>query len=118
MITNREICSNCGSSLIIADEDGKPYCLLCRRPYNQINKWQDYGRMGGIQTYLRHGREHMIVIGRRGGRPRIRQLSVPLTENKVREGMAAQPTNLKVLRELWREHREELSAASSSSQEA
>ena len=27
------------------------------------------GRIGGIQTSLRHGREHMQQIARRGGRP-------------------------------------------------
>ena len=68
-----------------------------------------YGRIGGLQTFLRHGSSHMAEIGRKGGRPKLRQLPVPKTENKVREGMAAQPNNLKVLKELWRQKRGELS---------
>jgi len=43
----------------------------------------------------------MRELGAKGGRPRLRQLSIPKTENKIREGMAARPNNLKVLKELY-----------------
>lgn len=33
------------------------------------------GRIGGIQTFLRHGREHYVKAGRRGGRPRLPTLA-------------------------------------------
>jgi len=99
MLTTRvkPICSHCGSNLIIADDDGQPYCLMCRRPYHDF---RDYGRMGGLQTLMRYGREHMVKLGKRGGRPRLRQLPAPETETKIREGMAARPNSLKVLKEL------------------
>jgi len=60
------------------------------------------GRIGGIQTLLRHGREHFSLAGQRGGRPRartIRQQSAPRIFTK---GEAAQrPFSLKTLKELW-----------------
>ena len=94
----REICSNCGSIFILEDEDGKPYCFICGR--RQLTH-ADHGRIGGLQTLLRHPPGYMKELGARGGRPKLRQLSVPKTENKVREGMAAQPNNLRVLKELY-----------------
>jgi len=110
----REICRRCGSHNIFPDDEGKAYCGSCGR--RQLT-YADYGRIGGLQTVLRHPPSYMRELGAKGGRPRLRQLSVPLTKNKVREGMAVQPNNLKVLKELWRERREELFATSSSSQE-
>ncbi len=80
-IATREICKRCGSSLIIADADGKPYCLLCRRPYHD---YRHYGRMGGLQTLMRHGREHMAEIGKHGGRPKLRQLPAPEAQIQIR----------------------------------
>lgn len=70
--------------------------------------WADYGRIGGLQCVVRHGRDYMAEIGQRGGLARrlptlseLRQQSAPKTENKLREGMAAQPNNLRVLKELY-----------------
>lgn len=111
-IATRKICKHCGGTLLFTDDDGRPYCAMCCRPYTD---WQGYGALGGQATLAKYGREYMVSLGRRGGRPR--QQAAPKIENKVREGMAAQPNNLKVLKELWRERREELLAASSSSQE-
>ena len=77
--------------------------------------WADYGRMGGQATLAKYGREYFAEIGRRGGLagrlPTIadlRQQQAPKTENKLKEGMAAQPNNLRVLKELWRKKRGEL----------
>ena len=95
----KEICSNCGSTFILEDEDGKPYCFICGRPCNQSNKWQDYGRMGGLQTYLRHGREHMVALGKRGGRPRLRQLPAPEVKSELKGGNRL-PNSIKELKEL------------------
>ena len=76
--------------------------------------YRDFGRIGGLQTYLSHGRDYMREIGRRGGLARrlptiaeLRQQTAPEAENKVREGLAAQPNNLKALKELWKERRGE-----------
>lgn len=63
-IATRERCRHCGSSFIVPDGEGGAYCLLCRRPYHDF---RDYGRIGGIQTALRHGQDYMAEIGRRGG---------------------------------------------------
>ena len=109
----RGICNHCGGSLIIEDDDGHPYCFLCGRPYHN---WADYGRIGGLQTVVRHGREHMAEIGRRGGRPRLRQLPVPEVQSQLKGGNRL-PNRLSELKGLWRERREELFGASSSSQE-
>lgn len=71
--------------------------------------YRDYGRIGGLQTSLRYGQDYMKELGRRGGLARrlstlseLRQQSAPKTENKLREGMVAQPNNLRVLKELWK----------------
>ena len=108
----RGSCNHCGGSLIIQDGEGESYCLLCGRPYPTH---RDYGRMGGLQTLVRYGREHMSEIGKRGGRPRLRQLPAPEAKSK-RNGGNRLPNRLGELKELWRERREELLAASSSSQ--
>lgn len=94
----REICRHCGSQNIFPDDEGKPYCGSCGR--RQLT-YADYGRIGGLQTVLRHPPGYMRELGAKGGRPRLRQLSIPKTENKIREGMAARPNNLKVLKELY-----------------
>ena len=100
MVTTRarEICRHCGSHNIFPDDQGNPYCGSCGR--RQLIH-ADHGRIGGLQTLLRHPPGYMKELGKRGGRPKLRQLSVPKTENKVREGMAAQPNNLRVLKELY-----------------
>lgn len=104
-VATKPRCRHCGSSFILLDEDGKPYCLLCRRPYQDF---RDYGRMGGLRTVELYGREWMSELGRRGGRPHqktlaeLRQQAVPKAQIQVREGMAAQPNNLRVLKELYR----------------
>ena len=74
---------------------------------------QDAGRLGGLQTLMRHGPEHLKIVGQRGGRPRSmtlaerRQLTALGTENKTEEVMAVQPDNLRVLKKLWRQQRSE-----------
>lgn len=93
----RERCRHCGGTIILSDEDGRDYCLMCRRPYHDFHA---FGRMGGLQTYMRHGREHMVEIGRRGGRPRLRQLPVPIAQIQFRGG--GLPNSLKGLKELYR----------------
>lgn len=62
--------------------------------------YRDYGRIGGLQTVLRHGREHMAEIGRRGGRPRLRRLPAPEAQIQIREGWL--PNRLSELKELWK----------------
>lgn len=67
-----------------------------------------------------YGREYMAELGRRGGRPRLptldelRQQSASKAENKVKEGVAALPNNLKVLKKLWKQRRGELELQSNS----
>jgi len=92
----REICSNCGSHNIFPDDEGKPYCLMCRRSYHDF---RDYGRMGGLQTVMRYGREHMVALGKRGGRPRLRQLPAPEVKSKLKGGNRL-PNSIKELKEL------------------
>jgi len=53
------------------------------------------GRLGGMATLRRHGRDHMQRIGRMGGRPR--SLPVPIKE---KEGEL--PNDLFSLKALWR----------------
>ena len=100
MVTTRarEICRHCGSTFIIEDEDGKPYCFVCGRPYHDF---RDYGRMGGLQTVLRHPPGYMKELGAKGGRPRLRQLAVPKVESQLKGGNRL-PNRLSELRELWR----------------
>jgi general stress protein YciG len=57
-------CQHCGGNLILKDQDGSPYCLLCGRPYRD---YQEQGRIGGLQTFVKYGKEYMAEIGRRGG---------------------------------------------------
>ena len=114
MVTTKtgEICSNCGSPNIFPDDEGKPYCGSCGR--RQLTH-ADHGRIGGLQTLLRHPPGYMKELGARGGRPKLRQLPAPTVQSKRNGGRL--PNSLKELKELWQEHREELLAASSSSQE-
>lgn len=56
-------CRNCGSTFIIRDEDG-PYCGMCRRTYSLRKQ---VGRLGGLQTLKRYGRQYMREIARKGG---------------------------------------------------
>jgi len=62
------------------------------------------GRIGGIQTLLRHGREHFSLAGQRGGRPKAMTLQQqPAPENLMNGGEAVQrPFSLKKLKELYR----------------
>ena len=112
-VRTRTKCRHCGSSLIMPDSDGRRYCLLCCRPYTD---WQGYGALGGQATLARYGREHFVSLGRRGGRPRLRQLPVPEVQSQLKGGNRL-PNRLSELKGLWRERREELFGASSSSQE-
>ena len=109
----RGSCNHCGGSLIIQDDDGGYYCFLCGRPYTN---YRDYGRIGGLQTLMRYGKQHFRDIGAKGGRPRLRQLPVPEVQSQLKGGNRL-PNRLSELKGLWRERREELFGASSSSQE-
>lgn len=89
-------CGHCDSNLIVEDEDGK-YCLLCRRPYDDHSY---YGRIGGLQTFKSHGSSHMAEIGKRGGRPRLRQPPAPKAQSN-RNGGSQLPNRLDELKELY-----------------
>lgn len=79
-----------------------------------ICNYRDYGRMGGLQTLMRYGKEHFVALGKMGGRPKLRQLPVPGV--LIQENGGRLPNSLKGLKELWKQHREELLTVSSSSQ--
>lgn len=104
-IATRERCRHCGSSFIVPDGEGGAYCLLCRRPYHDF---RDYGRIGGIQTALRHGQDYMAEIGRRGGLAgrlptlsELRQQSVHEAQYQLKGGSRL-PNRLSELKGLWR----------------
>ena len=67
---------------------------------------RDAGRIGGLQTYLRHGKEHMSGMGEKGGRPRVRTLNelrqqtAPQAQIKIREEKV--PSRLSELRKVYR----------------
>jgi len=74
------------------------------------------GRLGGIQTYLRHGRGHYVSMGKKGGRPRLpgyaELLEMGKNKNERRQSTEYKPTELKrlslcALRKLWRATRGE-----------
>lgn len=56
-------------------------------------------RLGGLQTRLRYGKEHMKETGRLGGRPRAKVLS-SLPASITKGGML--PGDLRELKRLWR----------------
>lgn len=66
----------------------------------QHHNWQDYGRIGGLQTVLRHGRQHMSEIGKKGGRPKLRRQQAPEAQIQIREGWL--PNRLSELKELFK----------------
>ena len=75
-------------------------------------KRSDAGRIGGLQTILRHGREHLVAAGRLGGRPRAVMLQPKDVteidgepENKGMGGMDAPRSTLSLaaLRKLYRQ---------------
>ena len=70
------------------------------------NAKQDAGRLGGLQTYLRHGSEHMAEIGRLGGRPRLptRQQSASQDSfHRLNNGKEERlPNGLRKLKTLYR----------------
>lgn len=79
------------------------------RPYKT---WADYGRIGGLQTTLRHGRDYMAELGRRGGLAgrlptlsELRQQTAPKAQIQIREGRLS--NRLSELKELWKEKRGE-----------
>lgn len=101
-IATRPKCQHCGSVFILKDEDGRDYCFICGRTYRDF---RDFGRMGGLQTSLRHGREHLVEIGRRGGLAgrlptlaELRQQSVPQIQLKEER----LPNRLTELKALWK----------------
>jgi ribosomal protein S27AE len=97
-IATREICSNCGSHNIFPDDEGRPYCGSCGR---RKLTYADYGRIGGLQTVLRHPPGYMRELGAKGGRPRLRQLPAPIVQSK-RNGGNRLPNSLKGLKELYK----------------
>ncbi|MBA7627683.1 hypothetical protein ES703_35150 [subsurface metagenome] len=75
------------------------------RPYHDF---RDYGRIGGLQTALRHGSDYMAVIGRRGGLARrlptlseLRQQSVHEVQYHLKGGNRL-PNRLSELKGLWK----------------
>ena len=102
-IATRPKCLHCGANFFYEDEDGQAHCLLCDRPYFS---WSEYGRKGGLRTVELYGREHFVELGKRGGRPRLRQLPVPKAQIQIREERL--PNRLSELKELWKEKRGEL----------
>lgn len=70
-------------------------------------KRQRAGRMGGLQTYLRYGKEGMSAIGKLGGRPRLPSLSdlrqqlAPVVPRLNNTKGGKLPNSLKGLKELW-----------------
>lgn len=103
-ITTKGHCRHCGGTLFWPDDDNRLYCAMCRRPYRT---WRDYGRIGGLQTALRYGRDYMAEIGRRGGlagrlptMAEVRQQSASETQIQIREGRL--PNRLSELKELWK----------------
>lgn len=101
MVTTRtrEICSNCGSQNIFPDDEGKPYCGSCGR--RQLT-YADYGRIGGLQTLLRHPPGYFKELGKLGGRPK--RLALPAPEVKSKKGgnglRCHLPNSISGLREL------------------
>ena len=105
-------CRHCRGTLFFTDDDGQVYCAVCYRPYKT---WADYGRIGGLQTVLRHGREWLREIGRRGGLARrlptiseVRQQTAPEVQYQLKGGIRL-PNRLSELKELWKEKRGEFS---------
>ena len=59
------------------------------------------GRMGGLQTSLRYGKEHMREIGKLGGRPKVMTRSLTALEIKSPEnGNNGLPNSLAELKRL------------------
>ncbi len=91
--------------------------------YKLMNeKKQSAGRIGGITTLLRYGSAHLREIGLKGGRPQsktlaqMRQQPAPeMVSNNNQRRMLPNGNSLTGLKELWRERREELQVANSSS---
>lgn len=77
-------------------------------PANAVNpQKQKAGIIGGLQTFLRHGPEHMRTIGRLGGRPKS-----PTLEDLIRRTASSElkkevvlPNGLSALRRLYAERR-------------
>jgi len=70
-----------------------------------MNK-REAGRLGGMQTYARHGREHMRQMGLKGGRPRSKTLSelqaaAAKKDKEVKEA-SGKTDSLSELLRLWR----------------
>lgn len=95
----RQICSHCGSQNIFPDDEGKPYCGSCGR--RQLT-YADYGRIGGLQTVLRHPPGYMKQLGKRGGRPKTRVALAPEVKSKKGgNGLRCHlPNSIRELREL------------------
>jgi general stress protein YciG len=65
------------------------------------NQRQIAGRMGGVQTCLRYGKEHMKEIGRLGGRPKVMTKSLSALEIEgLISGNGGLPNSLAELRRL------------------
>lgn len=97
-ITRGAKCHHCGSTFILPDGDGGSYCLPCGRTYHDFRQ---YGHLGGLQTSLRYGSSYMAELGKKGGRPKLRQLQIPEAQNQIKEG--GLPNRLSELKELWKQ---------------
>lgn len=62
------------------------------------------GFIGGMQTLLRHGKEHYREIGKLGGRPVVITKSLPASENGGNED--GLPNGLIKLKRLYRRKKE------------
>lgn len=75
--------------------------MLCGR-----NPWQDYGRLGGLQTFMRYGRDHMAEIGQLGGRPRSNSIAdlrqQPASEAQIQIKEVKLPNQLSELKKRWK----------------
>jgi len=93
-------CPHCGGNLVPEYDDifGWEWkCLNCgREPH------RDWGRMGGLQTKLRHPPDYYSKIGKLGGRPRSKTLSGlrPSPRAQSRKGVKL-PNSYRGLRRLY-----------------
>lgn len=92
------------------------------KPLNPQNETKSLsGRIGGLQTFLRYGREGMSARGKLGGRPRaltlediIRQSqpfqSPGINEQRRMDTHYVQTNNLVKLQRLWRDRQKTMKA--------
>ena len=71
-------------------------------------KKQKAGRLGGLATFHKYGREGMVARGKKGGRPRAltleerqQQLQAQKNKKEVKDTPGKLPGNLKELKRLY-----------------